>query len=216
MKLQLTIAISVVIVGIAFAQGGGVGGTGIQLPTLPAPTFLQGLSVSEISEFLSIINNANMTQAEITAAVTEWANQFSNNVQNEVGQWLANVTAQVEQLFDDLDSVVSQLSPEAQALFNNIKQYITNIEITTNAQCANVISLVGGATNNVLSELFTAVPILGNICGIQLFGGILGGLVGGLVAALLGLVGGILGGLLGGLGGVVGGVVGSIGGGLGL
>uniref|UniRef100_A0A7E4V6S6 DUF148 domain-containing protein n=1 Tax=Panagrellus redivivus TaxID=6233 RepID=A0A7E4V6S6_PANRE len=132
----------------------------------------------------------------------------------EVSQWTSNLTSTVDQVLEQLGSIVAGLSPEAQGLFNTVRNILTNGTLNGNDQCANILNVFGSAPTNVLSELFTAVPVLGNLCTINIGGGLLGGLVGGLVALLLGLVDGLVGGLLGGItgGGLGGGIVGGVGG----
>uniref|UniRef100_A0A7E4ZQQ5 ANIS5_cation-bd domain-containing protein n=1 Tax=Panagrellus redivivus TaxID=6233 RepID=A0A7E4ZQQ5_PANRE len=208
MQFKSVIALFFVAIGTTAAQSGGVGGVG-----LPAPTFLQGLDVSDISDFLSIVNNANLTKDEIISDLTAWAGQLPGELQSEVGQWTANLTDSVQQVLSELGTVVEKLSPAAQSLFDTVSGILTNDSLNGNDQCANVLKVFGSAPTNVLSELFTAAPLLGNLCGLPVIGTLLGGLIGALVADLLGLVGGIVGGLLGGLGlgGAVSGVVGSLG-----
>ncbi|CAM06587.1 SXP/RAL-2 family protein Ani s 5-like cation-binding domain-containing protein [Caenorhabditis elegans] len=110
-------------------NGGGFGGQdgrgGQGVPPLP---FLKNVSEQARREYMAIVTNSTLTISEIEEQSTTWAE--TNGVSEQYSEFTANVTAKLEELKQNVTSVLTNLS----SVLNSLETILENEDQTVAAQ----------------------------------------------------------------------------------
>uniref|UniRef100_A0A7E4UUX3 ANIS5_cation-bd domain-containing protein n=1 Tax=Panagrellus redivivus TaxID=6233 RepID=A0A7E4UUX3_PANRE len=168
-RYALLVAIFGIAVTCSLARGpkGGPGGwKGVKgnCP-FPKPSFLKDLNSTAAHEFKEISFNRDLSRNQINALLDNWASSQSAEVQTSFNNWRQNITSIITELTTKADDRVSNLSSEAQDLYNKLKPVLKNDDITENNKCTEVKTILANTTTKVVRELLDAVPYAAGPCG---------------------------------------------------
>ncbi|EFO93650.1 hypothetical protein CRE_12739 [Caenorhabditis remanei] len=134
-----------------FGGQGGHGGHGGQ--GLPMPPFLQNVTEQARREFMAIVTNSTLTIAEIEEQSSTWAQ--TNGVSEQYEAFSANVTAKLEEMKQNVTSVLTNLS----SVLNSLETILENEDQTLAAQRQAIEELRQESPSEVDALFFIAQEV---------------------------------------------------------
>ncbi|PIC34133.1 hypothetical protein B9Z55_013879 [Caenorhabditis nigoni] len=139
---------------------GGFGGQDIQggvvydfLQGLPMPPFLQNVTEQARRQYMAIVTNSSLTISEIGEQTSAWAQ--TNNVSEQYEAFTANVTAKLEEMKQNVTSVLTNLS----SVLNSLESILENEDQTLSAQKQAVDELRQESPAEVAALFFIAQEV---------------------------------------------------------